>query len=64
MMKEIQISLRLPNKFIIGLDALVEKEIYGSRAEAIREAVRDMLREKHPATWDSLWTFKKGMRRT
>jgi len=37
------ITLYLPEPYIRGLDRLVEKKMYGSRAEAIRSAVRDLL---------------------
>jgi len=39
------ITLYLPKKYIRDLDILVhEKKMYGNRAQAIREAVRDMLK--------------------
>jgi len=39
------ITLYLPEPYIRDLDRLVhEKKMYGNRAQAIREAVRDMLK--------------------
>jgi len=39
-------ALRLPEAYVIGLDLLVERGFYSDRAEAIRFAVRDLLREE------------------
>lgn len=42
MSKKIEIvNLRLPKEIIVWLDALVEKKIYKTRSEAIREFARD-----------------------
>jgi len=39
------ITLYLPEPYIRDLDRLVhEKKMYGNRAQAIREAVRDLLK--------------------
>ena len=38
------ISLRLPNRILEDIDALVEKGIYASRTEALREGARIILR--------------------
>jgi len=45
------ITLYLPEPYIRALDGLVERKYYPNRAEAIRIAVRDLLREESP------WTF-------
>lgn len=42
-MNDEKITLRLPGSFIRQLDFLVKIEDFGSRSEAIRTAVRDML---------------------
>ena len=42
-MNDEKITLRLPSSFIRQLDFLVKVEDFGSRSEAIRTAVRDML---------------------
>jgi Arc/MetJ-type ribon-helix-helix transcriptional regulator len=42
-MNDEKITLRLPNSFIRQLDFLVKVEDFGTRSEAIRTAVRDML---------------------
>jgi len=38
------ISLRLPDRILEEIDALVEKGIYASRTEALREGARIILR--------------------
>lgn len=38
------ISLRLPDRILEDIDALVEKGIYASRTEALREGARIILR--------------------
>lgn len=38
------ISLRLPRKILEEIDALVEKGVYASRTEALREGARLLLR--------------------
>lgn len=40
------ISIKLPNAYIEGLNELVEMGIYPSRSEAIRVAIRDMLKKE------------------
>jgi Arc/MetJ-type ribon-helix-helix transcriptional regulator len=37
------ITLYLPETYIIGLNRLVENQLYPNRAEAIRFAVKDLL---------------------
>ena len=37
------ITLYLPEPYIRALDSLVDEQFYPNRAEAIREAIRDML---------------------
>lgn len=39
------ITLNLPERYIKQLDKLVNKRLYGNRAEAIRHAVDDLLKE-------------------
>nr|MDO8118502.1 ribbon-helix-helix domain-containing protein [Candidatus Sigynarchaeota archaeon] len=38
------IPVHLPAKYLDGLDVLIEKDIYPNRSEAIRMAIRDMLK--------------------
>ncbi|MBD3164473.1 ribbon-helix-helix protein, CopG family [Candidatus Woesearchaeota archaeon] len=46
MPQEIQIlNVRLPSDIVKWLDSLVNKQVYGSRSEAIRDFLRDHLRE-------------------
>jgi len=40
------ITLNLPETYIKGLDQLVDEHFYPSRAEAIRTAVRDLLKNE------------------
>ncbi|MHA1362348.1 MAG: ribbon-helix-helix domain-containing protein [Candidatus Freyarchaeota archaeon] len=40
------VSIKLPTAYIDGLNQLVERGIYPSRSEAIRVAVRDMLKKE------------------
>jgi len=40
------ISIKLPNAYIDGLNELVKMGIYPSRSEAMRVAVRDMLKKE------------------
>ncbi|RLF22647.1 MAG: CopG family transcriptional regulator [Thermoprotei archaeon] len=46
------ISVHLPESYVIGLDELVDRGLYPSRSEAIRIAVRDLLRRE-------LWRRRK-----
>jgi len=39
-------NVRLPEDIVSWLDTLVKKEIYGSRSEAVRDFLRDYLKEK------------------
>lgn len=42
------VTLNLPEAYIDGLEKLVQEEIYPNRSEAIRLAVRDLIRkERH-----------------
>ncbi|MHA1647024.1 MAG: ribbon-helix-helix domain-containing protein [Promethearchaeota archaeon] len=41
------ITLNLPQPYIDGLEQLVQDELYPNRSEAIRQAVRDMIRREH-----------------
>ncbi|MEM2145240.1 MAG: type II toxin-antitoxin system ParD family antitoxin [Candidatus Jordarchaeaceae archaeon] len=50
------ISIKLPNAYIEGLNELVEMGIYPSRSEAIRVAVRDMLKKE---LWNRQEAIKK-----
>ncbi|MEA2070212.1 MAG: ribbon-helix-helix domain-containing protein [Asgard group archaeon] len=43
------ISVKIPENFLEGLDDLVRLGVYPSRSEAIRVAIRDLLREE---LWD------------
>ena len=38
------ITLHLPEPYILALDRLVEEKMYPNRSEAIRVAVRDLLK--------------------
>ena len=38
------ITLRLPEPYIRALDSLVDEKMYPNRAEAIRMAIRDLLK--------------------
>jgi len=40
------VTVKLPDALIQGLDELVEKGSYPNRSEAIRSAVRDLLRRE------------------
>ncbi len=44
------ISVKIPETFLEGLDDLVRLGVYPSRSEAIRVAIRDLLRKE---LWDS-----------
>ncbi len=50
------ISIKLPNAYIEGLTDLVELGIYPSRSEAIRVAIRDMLKKE-------LWSRQEGTKK-
>jgi len=41
-------TLNLPRPYADALDDLVRMKLYPNRAEAIRLAVRDLLRKEHP----------------
>ncbi|MFB0559657.1 MAG: ribbon-helix-helix domain-containing protein [Candidatus Lokiarchaeia archaeon] len=40
------ISIKVPTAYVDGLNKLVEMGIYPSRSEAIRVAIRDMLKKE------------------
>lgn len=40
------INVRLPEELILGLDKLVEKRLFKSRSEAIREFARQYVQEQ------------------
>lgn len=42
-----KVTVRLPDRLIQGLDALVEQGLYADRCEAVRDAVRDLVEKKH-----------------
>lgn len=41
------ITLNLPSTYIQGLEKLVHDEIYPNRSEAIRHAVRDLIKKEN-----------------
>ena len=45
------ISFKAPNTYLEGLDELVRAGVYSSRSEAIRMAIRDLL--KRELNWKS-----------
>ena len=47
------ISIKVPNAYIDGLNELVKMGIYPSRSEAVRVAVRDMLKKE-------VWNRQEG----
>ncbi len=40
------ITLNLPEVYINGLEKLVQEDIYPNRSEAIRSAIRDLIRRE------------------
>jgi antitoxin ParD1/3/4 len=38
------IPVHLPSTYLDGLDTLIERDLYPNRSEAIRMAIRDMLK--------------------
>jgi Arc/MetJ-type ribon-helix-helix transcriptional regulator len=44
------ISVKIPEPYLEGLDDLVRLGVYPSRSEAIRVAIRDLLRKE---LWDA-----------
>ena len=40
------VTVHLPQEFIVGLDDLVRQRRYPNRSEAIRIAIRDLLKEE------------------
>ncbi|MHA1846716.1 MAG: ribbon-helix-helix domain-containing protein [Promethearchaeota archaeon] len=39
--------LHLPQKYLEGIDSLIESGVYPNRSEAIRMAIRDMLKTEY-----------------
>ncbi|UYP46445.1 hypothetical protein NEF87_002730 [Candidatus Lokiarchaeum ossiferum] len=44
------ITLNLPEPYLEGLEKLVQEELYPNRSEAIRHAVRDLIRKEKAFT--------------
>ncbi len=44
--KMVVVTVRFPEVFVEGLDELVRRRIYSSRSEAIRDAVRRLLKSE------------------
>ncbi|MFQ5818715.1 MAG: ribbon-helix-helix domain-containing protein [Candidatus Heimdallarchaeota archaeon] len=40
------VTVHLPQEFIVGLDELVRQRRYPNRSEAIRIAIRDLLKDE------------------
>ncbi len=40
------ISVNIPEAFVKGLEDLVQKDLYANRSEAIRVAIRDLLKRE------------------
>ncbi|MFX0102153.1 MAG: ribbon-helix-helix domain-containing protein [Candidatus Hodarchaeota archaeon] len=38
------VPIHLPSKYLDGLDTLIDQNLYPNRSEAIRMAIRDMLK--------------------
>lgn len=38
------VPVHIPNKYLDGLDTLISQDVYPNRSEAIRMAIRDMLK--------------------
>ena len=38
------VPIHVPGKYLEGLDTLIQNEIYPNRSEAIRMAIRDLLK--------------------
>jgi len=47
------VTVKLQEAFLKGIDELIEARIYPSRSEAIRVAVRDLLKKELPG-WNNL----------
>jgi len=52
------VSVHLPEKYVECLERLVEMGLYPSRSEAIRVAVRDLIRRD---LWRQRYTTKRRM---
>ncbi|HLD86526.1 MAG TPA: ribbon-helix-helix domain-containing protein [Candidatus Nanoarchaeia archaeon] len=42
------VNVRIPSEVVSWLDTLVERGVYNSRAEALREFCRDYMRKRGP----------------
>lgn len=51
------VTVHLPSEFLYGLDELVRMQKYPTRSEAIRVAIRDLLK-------DELWTAQMATAKT
>ncbi len=51
------VTVHLPNEFLYGLDELVRMQKYPTRSEAIRVAIRDLLK-------DELWAHQLSAAKT
>lgn len=40
------ISVNLPEEYVVGLERLISEELYPNRSEAIRIAIRDLLKRE------------------
>ncbi len=47
------VTVKLQEAFLKGIDELIDAKIYPSRSEAIRIAVRDLLKKELPG-WNNL----------
>jgi len=55
------ISVHLPESFINGLDQLVKKKQFPSRSEAIRVAIRELIRKYRKRDALLRYHLRKGM---
>jgi Arc/MetJ-type ribon-helix-helix transcriptional regulator len=56
-----QIAVKLPDELSSALDALVARGVFGSRSQAVREAVEDLVRRSDAARIDA--GFREGFAR-
>lgn len=56
------ITVKLPDVYIEGIDELVKLGKYASRSEAIREAIRDLLRRELWINDDELKYDKRNLK--
>lgn len=40
------ITVNLPEEYVVGLERLISEELYPNRSEAIRNAIRDLLKRE------------------